>query len=286
MFAWMTRTWLLPAFAPLALHCGSDDSARWSEASASNEWREPNPASEAPVDGPALHIEQRTQNQIAGQFLAGDRTIEFASTRSAPFAGDVTIGAGALSFDLHYEYDRREVVTDGNGAAIDRSSQLLLTDAIASLSERLGATARSLPLHEQMLYAGLAMLEESGGMPLMRTTFTIDGPEVDKSLGNDGVTCIERGASYPASFDHGGTLVADEAITAGASDCNGQCGPSCTQLTPWRMWTLDCLEHDACCGATSNDPCWTPLGECGDEYVDAETDFLRGFDPFGAHCGG
>ena len=197
MFARMTRAWRSLGFALLALHCGSDDSARWSEASDSNEWSEPNPPSEAPGDALALRIEQRTQDQITGQFLAGDRTIEFASTRSAPFAGDVTIGAGALSYDLHYDYDHREVVTDGHGAAIDRSSQLLLTDAIASLTERLGAAARSLPLHEQMLYAGLAMLEESGGMPLMRTTFTIDAPEVDKSLGNDGVTCIERGVELP-----------------------------------------------------------------------------------------
>jgi hypothetical protein len=283
MFARMARACRPLGFALLALHCGSDDSARWSEAS---EWSEPNPPGEAPGDALTLRIEQRSQDQLTGQFLAGDRTIEFASTRRAPFAGDVAIGAGTLSYGLHYDYDQREVVTDGHGAAIDRSSQRLLSDAMASLTERLGTAARSLPLHEQMLYAGLAMLEESGGMPLFRTTFPIDPPELDKSLGNDGVTCLERGGSYPASFDYGSTLVADETITADASDCNGQCGPGCTQLTPWRMWTLDCLEHDACCGATSNDPCWTPLGECGDEYVDAETDFLRGFDPFGTHCGG
>lgn len=52
------------------------------------------------------------------------------------------------------------------------------------------------------------------------------------------------------------------------------------------MWTLDCLEHDACCNVTSDDSCWTPLGECGDEYDDAMGDFLRGFDPFRRHCGG
>jgi hypothetical protein len=283
MFARMTRAWLLPGFALLALHCGSDDSARSGD---SNEWSEPNAPGEGSGDVLTLRIDQRSQVQLTGQFLAGDRSIEFASTRSAASAGDVTISAGALSYDLHYDYGLREVVADGHGAAIDRSSQLLLSDAIASLTERLGRGVGSLPLHEQMLYASLAMLEESGGMPLWRTTFAIDAAEVDKSLGNDGVTCIERGVSYPTSFEYDGTLVTDEAITADASDCNGQCGPGCTQLTPWRMWTLDCLEHDACCGATSNDPCWTPLGECGDEYNDAETDFLRGFDPFGAHCGG
>jgi hypothetical protein len=53
------------------------------------------------------------------------------------------------------------------------------------------------------------------------------------------------------------------------------------------MWTLDCLEHDSCCSAIGDGTtCWTPLGECGDEYVHAEADFLRGFDPFRSHCGG
>ena len=76
------------------------------------------------------------------------------------------------------------------------------------------------------------------------------------------------------------------ALQAGIYECNGQCGPYCTQLQPWRMWTLDCLEHDACCNVTSDDSCWTPLGECGDEYDAAMGDFLKGFAPFSKHCGG
>jgi hypothetical protein len=157
----------------------------------------------------------------------------------------------------------------------------------------LGSNDPALPLHEQMLFASLALLADSGGMALPAIEFSLGprhagarSPSVEKSLGNDGVSCIERDATYAVSFDYGGTIVLDEPVTANSSQCNGQCGPECVQLTPWLMWTLDCLEHDTCCGATSNDPCWRPLGECGDEYVDAELDFLRGFDPFNQHCGG
>lgn len=286
MFARPTGACLATGFALLTLHCASGGSASHGEASESNQRNEASAPSQVPADSVGLRIEQRSLAHLTGQFLADERAIDFAATSSGPLSGDVRIGAGNLQYDLHYDYDRREVVADGHGGAIDRDAQLLLADALERLTERLGNDTPRLPLHEQMLYAGLAMLEESGGMPLARMSFPIDAPEVNKSLGNDGVTCIERGVTYPGSFDYGGTLVADAAITAGASHCNGQCGPGCTRLTPWRMWTLDCLEHDACCGATSNDPCWTPLGECGDEYADAQTDFLRGFDPFGAHCGG
>jgi hypothetical protein len=130
------------------------------------------------------------------------------------------------------------------------------------------------------------LLADSGGMPLRRQVFELAPSEVDKSLGNDGVTCIERDSTYAVSFDAAGNSTVDAPVTADAEDCNGRCGPGCTALTPWSMWTLDCLEHDTCCGATGDAACWTPLGECGDEYVDAETDFLRGFDPFSPHCGG
>jgi hypothetical protein len=257
----MTRGWLMSSLALATLHCGSS---------------EPDP----------LVIEQQTDSRIAGLYAADDRRIEFSSEGSSPWAGDVAIRAGSLTYDVHYDYEGREVVADGHGGAIDRNTQRLLGAALERVSVQLGKSDPTLPLHEQMLFAGLALLEESAGMPLPRMVFPLDHAPVDKSLGNDGVTCIERGASYAVSYDDGSSVVVDQPVTSNASLCNGQCGPECTQLTPWVMWTLDCLEHDTCCGATSDDPCWTPLGECGDEYGDAEADFLRGFDPFGQHCGG
>jgi hypothetical protein len=117
--------------------------------------------------------------------------------------------------------------------------------------------------------------------------FELGTSEVDKSLGNDGVTCIERGSTYAVSFDEASGTTVDFPRTADVEECNGKCGPGCAPLTPWSMWTLDCLEHDACCSRTDESlVCWTPLGQCGDEYVHAETDFLRGFDPLSSHCGG
>jgi hypothetical protein len=240
----------------------------------------------AAADERALLVDERTPQRFAGRFTSADRAVELSSTSAEPFAGNVAIDLGSLAYAVHYDYVARRVVTDGRGEAIDRESQRMLAEALEHVTAYFGANDPELPLHEQMLYASLAMLQESAGMPLGRTTFEIEPSELEKSLGNDGVSCIKRAQTYAASYDYGDIVIVDHAITAGASECNGRCGPTCTQLTPWNMWTLDCLEHDACCGATSDDSCWTPLGECGDEYGEAQTDFLRGFDPFRKHCGG
>jgi hypothetical protein len=259
------------------LHCGTGDSA-------------PIPPS---AEGAAtLAVDQRTSERLEGRFAGRDgtdpATLEFVSTRSTPLSGEVELSLGSLQYTLRYDYGAgREVIADGQGAAIDRQTQHLLLDAIDAVRRELGPNDPGLPLHEQMLFAGLALLEESGGMPLDPLRFPLGADETEKSLGNDGVTCIQRGDPYEVSFDDSNATVEGQTVTADADECNGLCGPGCSQLTPWKMWTLDCLEHDTCCQATGDHTlCWTPLGECGDEYADAEADFLRGFDPLKGHCSG
>ena len=239
-----------------------------------------------------LAVDERSADRIRAQWVSEAGVVELEAARSEPLVGDVSIVVGALTYDVHYDYAAREVSADGHAGALDRPTLRLLRDAGADIahllaSSRAPGSAADDRLHESMLYASLVLLADSGGMPLARQVFRLAPAEVDKSLGNDGVTCVERGSAYAVSFDDTSGVTLDEPITADAEECNGRCGPGCTALTPWAMWTLDCLEHDTCCDATGDGAtCWTPLGECGDEYVDAETDFLRGFDPLSKHCGG
>lgn len=236
---------------------------------------------------PGLLIEERTSERMVGRFVSALQVAEFSSARSAPLAGHVVITVGSLMYELHYDYAARRVVAEGHGGALDRPTHAFLRDALVSMAGYWrDDEAAELPLEEQMLYAGLTLLSESGGMPLPRIVFELDAGQVDKSLGNDGVTCIEKGSTHAVSFDDSSGTTLDVPVTAGVVECNGQCGPTCARLTPWVMWTLDCLEHDKCCDATGDPACWVPLGQCGDEYVDAEADFLRGFDPLSRHCGG
>jgi hypothetical protein len=247
--------------------------------------------------GYGLLVSVQTEQQLEGSFEHDDRVIRFSSNRSAPLAGDVRVDLGALRYELHYDYETGQVVADGYGGALDYEAQRPLLEAIEAVSARLQSQPQEAPLHEHMLYAGLSMLRDSGGMPLEPKVFDLgrapevggaelDGAVLDKSIEDDGISCIKSGRTYYVSFDYGDTTVIDGELQAGVFECNGQCGPYCTQLQPWRMWTLDCLEHDACCNTTSDDACWTPLGECGDEYDAAMGDFLRGYAPFSRHCGG
>jgi hypothetical protein len=249
-----------------------------------------------------LIVSEQTAERIAGRYAADGHELDFAAESSGIRAGSVQLRMGALTYDVRYDFEgsdseARQVSADGYGAAIDRGAPPALRAAIEDLTGYLGPARPESPMQEQMLVATFQLLRASGGMPLEHQSFPL-GPkqpggepavsdaEVEKSLDDDGIRCIKSGNSYFVSFDYGDTTVLDDVVQAGIFECNGQCGPTCAQLQPWRMWTLDCLEHDSCCNVTSDDSCWTPLGECGDEYDSAMADFLRGYDPFGKHCGG
>jgi len=238
------------------------------------------------VDASSLLVERRTDQAITGRFLAEERVLEFVATSSDMWSGDVQLRTGSQSYEFHYDYVVGQVLTDGHGIGFDRPTAQLLSDAVRLLEDYLGANNPDLRFHEQMLFAALVTWYGYGGLPVGPRQIALDQDETNKSLGNDAVTCVQIGESYLASFDYADTTVNERPVTAGESECNGSCGPTCSQLQPWRMWTLDCLEHDECCRDTGDPLCWTPLGDCGDEYADAEADFLRGFSPFKSHCGG
>jgi hypothetical protein len=240
-------------------------------------------------DGSALRAEQEA-GHTTGRLTAGERALEYSAASDAPGIADVQLGLDALRFRAHFDYRAGVVVIDGYGAALDRGGHHALLEAATALAQELGASS-AVPFEQQALYAAVVAWHETSGVALSEKRFVLRSEAGadsarEKSLLDDGVGCVTRGETYAVSFDHGRTTVLDEPVTADVWECNGLCGPYCVALTPWRMWTLDCLEHDQCCRATDTPDCWAPLGECGDEYEAAIADFLRGFDPFAAHCEG
>ncbi len=74
-----------------------------------------------------------------------------------------------------------------------------------------------------------------------------------------------------------------------ASSCIGRCGPGCGIInSPGEgIYTLNCGDHDRCCGIHDafGPNCLTPTSvACGDEWVDAEDDFLFAIEPFNDVC--
>jgi hypothetical protein len=143
-------------------------------------------------------VPEQRDDSITGQFSSHERQIEFSATRSAPLGGAIAIRTDRFAYDLEYDYEAGEVMTDGHGGAIDRATQHALTEAITAVALDLGAHDPSVALHLQMLLAGLALLQQSAGMALPQMRFSFARSELDKSLENDGVTCIERDAPIPS----------------------------------------------------------------------------------------
>ena len=235
-----------------------------------------------------IELSEPGPGRSEGRFDLGERELSFSAESPRSGLAEVTLAIAGSRFDARFDFEAGEVVLDGHDAALDRDSHGVLLEAAQVLAAKLDADA---PLEQRALYATVVAWQQAGGVRLPEQRFALRGRAaseglLDKSLLDDGVTCLARGETYAVSFDYGDAAVIDEPVVADAWECNGLCGPYCTELTPWRMWTLDCLEHDQCCRATDTPDCWAPLGECGDEYEGAIADFLRGFDPFARHCGG
>ena len=107
-----------------------------------------------------------------------------------------------------------------------RDAQRLLGATLERVTEYLGPSNPELRLHEQMLHAGLAMLQESAGMPLAAHDVRARASEVEKSLGNDGGQ-LHQAPSHrmPRPTTTAARSWSDSALTADRSECNGRCGP-------------------------------------------------------------
>lgn len=252
-----------------------------------------------------IFVKFQAPGRLSGGLYSDGQTLEFSSTSAAPLVADVTLQTTALRFDTHFDYDAGQVTLDGHGSALDWSTHAMLLDAVTGRAESVGADLASLPLEEQALYAALVMWEQSGGITVDQLSIAIDrrtrearsleaplslvgGGIEDKALSGGAIPCVTPGASY-ALFDDttpdvAGAALLPRVLTADTAECDGLCGPGCAQLTPRPMWTLHCLELDACCKATDSPDCWAPSGECSAEYQRALGDFVRGLDPEGEYC--
>ena len=108
--------------------------------------------------------------------------------------------------------------------------------------------------------------------------------------GGDGITYL-RGSgknvacpigSYGTRHDaclNGSGHCYDSFVISGGCDrtrgCPGRCGAGCG-LGGFGAYTKDCLEHDHCVGHDNAAPCCANDRRCGDEFFEAEGDYLFG----------
>jgi hypothetical protein len=168
-------------------------------------------------------------------------------------------------------------------SAADRElSEALVT----ALMDELGNDATQLSMFEssvpKMAQFIAAQREDVSVASSFRLEFASSAALRNKSLRDDGVVCVKRGASMTVQYDDRQGAVKSVPVVVGANwaksacgsgdyACMGRCSAGCGGFGGG--WTLDCLEHDAC----SHDKCASGGSRdpnCGDEYNNARSDIF------------
>lgn len=96
---------------------------------------------------------------------------------------------------------------------------------------------------------------------------------------DDGIRYWGCGAGQTTSLDHDAKhcflTQTDRFVGPCTNKCKGRCGPGCGWGARDGVYSRDCGEHDQCCRIHGG--CANPWdSECGDEYFDADDDFMWG----------
>lgn len=236
------------------------------------------------IDAVSLRIDERGPNHMSGSAELGEFHVRFESTSTEQLVGHVLFefDHGAVAYGL--SVPDNDFWSDGQGIALRDGDVLLMRGLTDALAAEMGNDPDSLGFAEMLLASMTAYMSEA---PVGYTipshtkpiTSTADGT-VLYSLNDDGIRCAKRYSWYWASWSWAGYSATQPVQVNENGSCIGKCGDCGFGIG--QSWTLDCLEHDWCIrdAASKNLPV---VGEspfdsyCGDEWQEAEDDFLLGW---------
>lgn len=240
----------------------------------------------------ALNIASRTAKEMAGRFAHEGSVVSFISRLESPGRASVRVEVGALTLEVWADFESEVARTDGHDGVITLRNRQALAALFEQLQPVLGRGPAGLAAHEGLLYRRIAYWSEAP----VGTTFGVrqfgpprhDFGQGRGAVGRDGAAALacqrsdENGITYfncnrspqVECHDAGHCFTcASRPAGRNASDCPGECGPGCNGLN---VYTWDCLDHDYCCRFHGG--CLNPWdSECGDEYREADDDFLWGW---------
>lgn len=235
----------------------------------------------------ALTVDENTATRLNGLLRTVDGELAFSAIAIDQNTIELRLVVNGKTFDS--TIDDVKTAIDGHGAVLADADRALLTTFIDQFAIRFaGASAaeRDLSLNRLALYISEAPQGH------VHRAITRGSSEVAAlgaeaaATGDEGVTCIKKGASVTAVYTDKSGKITQESIVVGSKmspmpggkgdySCMGKCGAGCTDY--WFMktgYTKDCLDHDACSRKYSasngaKDP------NCGDEYNAASRDFTN-----------
>lgn len=266
-----------------------------------------------PLSSNDFRITASSANHDSGTFARSATVIEFAADARSAVSTEVTISVGGKTFTATKDIAKGTAQWSGGGASLQPDENLAL-DAFANALEAewvepASATKAPISLHRDLTIRMAMLLAEAppgtriGPQDVPRTAErfgTRKLPEgaaaVESCLKEGAFATVENSAERKAVVaacqennedgiwytgcnvnefvvhDADSHCFMGETVYVGPAsyDCMGKCGGGCFIITGY---TYDCADHDRCgrVHGGSTDP-WD--SECGDEYWEADDDFL------------
>lgn len=274
------------------------------------------PLGAPPADGD-LVIDSRDQNKVVGRYAVAGSLVSYDARRTGTDSADLTLTVNRLRLTATVDFAGRSGSWSGDGQILGADGKAALTGMERALARQIRPKVNPIGPHEALLYrAVLYWSEAPAGMAL--TGDSVNGVvESDKAkeipageagkVRRSGDKCLDpvtgemttaacqqsnedgilyTGCSGSAWACHDANdhcfSCASEAIGK-AANCMGRCGGGCCTPDGLGIYTYDCLDHDTCCRYHGG--CFNPWdGECGDEYGEADDDFLWGSQNCGWQC--
>lgn len=233
-----------------------------------------------------LSLQVASEQELSGRFLSESNTeLRFAVREVSSTAYRLDVFVNEAHLVVEADTAANSLYSQGHGAILSAVEREALGAASEALRRELGDEQGMLGgFAEHLLVQNLGFWAEAPeGYALGERTFDPS----QKSLGNNGVTCVTKGKSYTASYDNGasGTTYSKSVVVnsnwgtnacgGGDYNCMGRCGAACDKWYAASSYTLDCLEHDLC----SHDKCASggrSDSNCGDEFKEAQDDWTFG----------
>jgi hypothetical protein len=234
----------------------------------------------------SVQIEQRSADHVVGTAQLGELGVRFESVSEGTTAGHIIFDLDHGSVAYGVSLDDNEYWSDGQGIALREGDVVLMQQLAAALTEAMADDADDLGFAEMLLVNGVTYLSQAPvGWQIPSRSRALPQPGVSPtdtlwSTADDGIKCVKKYSWYSASWDWPDYYESKVVQVNEGGHCLGKCGDCGFGFG--QSWTLDCLEHDSCIkdAASMGLPV---VGEvpwdyyCGDEWQEAENDFLYGW---------
>ncbi|HEX6076737.1 MAG TPA: hypothetical protein VFZ32_15915 [Micromonosporaceae bacterium] len=264
-----------------------------------------------------LVIDSRDRTEVVGQYGIAGSLVSYDARRTGTDSATLRLVVNGVRLTATVDFASRSGSWSGDGQILGTEGKSALAGMERALARQIKPKVNPIGPHEALLYRAVSYWSEApAGLALTGDSFSgvVESDKAKKipageagKLRRPGDKCLDpvtgevstaacqqsnedgvlyTGCSGSAWACHDADshcfTCASEQIGQ-AANCRGRCGGGCCVPDGLGIYTYDCLDHDTCCGYHGG--CTNPWdSECGDEYWEADDDFLFGQQNCGWQC--